>query len=334
VVRTLKLTDLLPDAGRPVAYYPRLRRLTGSTNATLLLCQLVYWHGKQADQEGWIFKRVQTVAADPAAERNPENQSLQYETGLAYKELISARQDLVRRGLVRERYARSEHRLYIRLELSAIQAGLGHLPREHLPKRRMALDETEDGILQKGGSLIGTYIDYTQTTTQKKTPAPEHASEFLQEARQPLEIPVTPAAAMVHPVIQLFQQVCGSLPGSSQYQTVIEMMRHFRSLHGPKTVEHLRTFWLAWSSRRRLSDGRPYDPASLTWLTEWALNGSIPPQKGQSHGTHQPTDEKEQALGPSDLSAARRINCRLRKEGLPTLRRSRLPSERRTIRRS
>jgi len=23
-------------------------------------------------------------------------------------------------------------------------------------------------------------------------------------------------------------------------------------------------------------DGRPYDPGNVTWLTEWALNGTIP----------------------------------------------------------
>lgn len=38
---------------------------------------------------------------------------------------------------------------------------------------------------------------------------------------------------------------------------------------------YLAPFWLAWSGRKRL-DGRPYDPGNITWLTEWALNGTVP----------------------------------------------------------
>jgi hypothetical protein len=51
----MKLTDFLQDVGRPVAFYPSLRRITGSTTATLFLCQLIYWKGKEADKEGWIY---------------------------------------------------------------------------------------------------------------------------------------------------------------------------------------------------------------------------------------------------------------------------------------
>jgi len=38
---------------------------------------------------------------------------------------------------------------------------------------------------------------------------------------------------------------------------------------------YLAPFWLAWSGRKRL-DGRPYDPGNITWLTEWALNRTVP----------------------------------------------------------
>ena len=38
---------------------------------------------------------------------------------------------------------------------------------------------------------------------------------------------------------------------------------------------YLAPFWLAWSGRKRL-DRRPYDPGNITWLTEWALNGTVP----------------------------------------------------------
>jgi hypothetical protein len=78
----LRLTDFLADAGRPVAYYPRLRELTGSISATLLLCQLIYWHGKQRDPSGWIYKRTMPLQDDPRGNVDPSNQSLANETGL------------------------------------------------------------------------------------------------------------------------------------------------------------------------------------------------------------------------------------------------------------
>jgi hypothetical protein len=75
----------------------------------------------------------------------------------------------------------------------------------------------------------------------------------------------------------------GKVPGLSQYKNVIEAMRFLRArekLEDPALRAYLAPYWLAWSSRKRL-DGRPYDPGNLTWLTEWALNGSIPPSGGR-----------------------------------------------------
>jgi hypothetical protein len=329
----VKLIDLLPDAGRPVAYYPSLRSLTGSTTATLLLCQLIYWHGKQADKDGWIFKRSRVVADDPEGRLDPSNQSIEYETGLTYKEQIRARRMLRQRGLLQERSNRVEHEVRFRVNFERLRAAWGAAASRQVPIGQLTGDQWELDKLPTVTSIKGTYTDYTQTTTQKKTPAAVSPAEALQEGHQALRIPDTPAAAMEHPDIQLFQRVCGRIPGSSQYLTVIETMRHFREMHGPQTVEHLRPFWLAWSSRKRLSDGRPYDPGSLTWLTEWALNGTIPPQKVETHGASQQADGKKQALGPTDLSAARRINRRLRRSQLPSLSRPGLPPEGSTPRR-
>ena len=67
----MKLTDFLSGVGRPVAYYPSLRRITGSTNATIFLCQLIYWKGKEADPNGWLYK---------------ESDEIEVETGLSYGE--------------------------------------------------------------------------------------------------------------------------------------------------------------------------------------------------------------------------------------------------------
>jgi hypothetical protein len=107
----LRLSDVIADAGRPVAFYPRLRAITGSTNATLLLCQLIYWCGKQRDSDGWVFKRTTLAEDDPDGREDPSNQSLAQETGLTYKELLVSRRLLQRRGFIHERHDYSRHRL-------------------------------------------------------------------------------------------------------------------------------------------------------------------------------------------------------------------------------
>jgi hypothetical protein len=138
----MKLTDLLANPGRPIAYYPQLRLITGSVNATLLLCQLLYWHGKQHDPNGWIVKRGRVDPDDPWGNIDALNQSIEQETGLTYKEQKVARRLLRTRGLLRERRDRLRHLMYFQLDLQAIRAAWDRLPVEQLPKRQVAVAQT------------------------------------------------------------------------------------------------------------------------------------------------------------------------------------------------
>lgn len=101
----MKLTDFLQDVGRPIAYYPSLRKITGSTNATILLCQFIYWRGKESDPEGWLYKDAETI---------------EIETGLSYEEQKAARRRLIETNLLEEYYARLEHQMWFRLILDTI----------------------------------------------------------------------------------------------------------------------------------------------------------------------------------------------------------------------
>lgn len=126
----MKVAELIPDVGRPVAFYPRLREIAGSVNATLLLCQLLYWHGKQDDPDGWIMKRGTIDLSDPDGELDASSQSLERETGLTYREQVTARRLLRERGLLRERTDRLSHRSYFQLDLDALRLrwdDVGHL---------------------------------------------------------------------------------------------------------------------------------------------------------------------------------------------------------------
>lgn len=101
----MKLTEFISDVGRPVAYYPGLKKITKSTTATILLCQLIYWTGKQADPEGWIYKT---------------SDDLEEETGLTYDEQKTARTQLVKLGLIEEVYRRLDHQMAFRIMANAI----------------------------------------------------------------------------------------------------------------------------------------------------------------------------------------------------------------------
>jgi hypothetical protein len=308
----LKVKDLLPGISPPVAYYPGLNALTGSPNATLLLCQLIYWSGKQRDPGGWIYKRAATRNEGAHGKADPADQSLEDETGLNYRDQWVARRQLRTRGFLRERYARSEHRLYYQVDFGTLgQAWKRHLSRSLL-ESKVAPAKDEDGTCEDGSSLNGTSRDYPETTSEIPATTTSYSTVGFQIAEEiPERIPSTPVEAMQHPDIQTFTQVCGRVPGVDQYRVVIETIRYFRAQKGDKAVEYLRPFWLSWSARRRRSDGRPYDPASLTWLTEWAVNGAIPTQNGGSNDKNRPHNSQPRAHRATELAADRAAAARI-----------------------
>jgi hypothetical protein len=100
----------------------------------------------------------------------------------------------------------------------------------------------------------------------------------LEEGSGEKPIPETPAQAMDDPDIVVYSEVSGRIPGVSQYKTVIDTVGYLRkakNLTYEMAITYLAPYWLAWSSRKT-RDGKPYDPSNLSWLTEWAMNGSVP----------------------------------------------------------
>lgn len=91
----MKLSNAIIDLGRPVAYYPALRKITGSTNATIFLCQLLYWStDKRAKADGSVYKTATEI---------------EEETGLTYNEQKTARLSLLERELISEERMRLDH---------------------------------------------------------------------------------------------------------------------------------------------------------------------------------------------------------------------------------
>jgi len=150
----MKLTDFLSDVGRPVAYYPELRKITGSTNATILLCQFIYWRGKESDNDGWLYKTADEI---------------EKETGLSYGEQKTARRDLISAGLLDEHYARLDHQMKFKLNLDAINEKWGK-PQTEIP---------ESGKPQLGNEGNPLSLNESEITTEN-TPSVLSAKDVQQ----------------------------------------------------------------------------------------------------------------------------------------------------------
>jgi hypothetical protein len=138
----MKLSDFLTDVGRPIAYYPGLRKITGSTTATIFLCQFVYWTGKESSGDGWIYKTSDEIES---------------ETGLSYHEQKTAREKLKSNNLISEKYARLDHQMYFKVNLETLNNLWGNPPTVIPESDNVALGN--DALPH---SLIGT----TETTTE------------------------------------------------------------------------------------------------------------------------------------------------------------------------
>ena len=93
-----KLSDYILGLGRTVAYYPKLKRVTGSTTATILLCQFLYWSDKTSD--GWIYK---------------DSSEIEEETGLTANEQRTAKKCLEDAKLLEYTFKRFERKTKYRI---------------------------------------------------------------------------------------------------------------------------------------------------------------------------------------------------------------------------
>ena len=102
----MRLTDFLQGvSSRQVQYYPDLVPILGSVTATILFGQLLYWRGKEATQDGWLFK---------------SQAEIQLETALTREEQETARKKMRETGVLRERKKGIPCRLWYWLDLDKV----------------------------------------------------------------------------------------------------------------------------------------------------------------------------------------------------------------------
>ena len=88
----------LRGTGQPIAYFPKLGKYIGCVKAGIFLGQMVFWSDKTDNPLG-VYKT---------------SEQIEEETGLSYREQMSARKKLVALGLISETYKRLDHRLYFK----------------------------------------------------------------------------------------------------------------------------------------------------------------------------------------------------------------------------
>ena len=61
---------------RPIAYNPGLAIIFGSTNAGILMSQLLYWHEKGKRPDGWIFKTIEEMYQETGLTRDQQDTAI------------------------------------------------------------------------------------------------------------------------------------------------------------------------------------------------------------------------------------------------------------------
>ncbi len=160
----MRPSDLLLDFGRPVAYYPGLVKRFGSVNAVIFFSQIFYWQDK-TDSELGVYKSSEDITA---------------ETGLSYREQLTARKHLVKRGILIETDRRLEHKIYYRIDCDQLDQIMTQ-PIDNLPNAQSAIGESHNGDLAKqqnerppqdkfdGGGETNPQFDPTEITTETTT---------------------------------------------------------------------------------------------------------------------------------------------------------------------
>lgn len=86
--------------GNPINFYPSLVKAFGNRNVAIFIGQMGYWRDRITDKEGRIYKTAEEI---------------EDETSLTYKEQIYVRNFLKKKGILTEKYYRSIHRLYFKI---------------------------------------------------------------------------------------------------------------------------------------------------------------------------------------------------------------------------
>lgn len=171
----MKPLESLRVMGRVVAYHPRIAKHVGGVNAAILLCQLIYWDDRAADQELGIYKT---------------SEEWEEETGLSYREQATARTKLRELGLLTETSKRLQHRIYYKINHDAFNELIAqiHTDSTAIPQVPEAQSPNDENAFREDLNSRSPNIKITtEITTQKSVcdppPNPSSAGACCQQMR-------------------------------------------------------------------------------------------------------------------------------------------------------
>lgn len=246
----VRASDLLLDFGRPVAYFPGLVKRFGSVNAVIFFSQIFYWQDK-ADSKLGVYKTSEEIES---------------ETGLSYREQLTARKHLVSRGILVETNKRLEHKIYYLIDCEKLDCVMSQ-PIENTPNAQSATGESHNGDFAEqqnerprqdktdGGDETNPQFDPTEITTYITTDITDGTSGEPDDKKSSSKIKLN-----YENIINSYHDILADMPA-------IKVMTDERK-------RKLRNFWIKFKfNQERWENYLSYIASNCRWMMEDRDNG-------------------------------------------------------------
>ncbi|EPF6394965.1 replication protein [Proteus mirabilis] len=246
----MRASDLLLDFGRPVAYFPGLVKRLGSVNAVIFFSQIFYWQDK-ADSKLGVYKTSEEIES---------------ETGLSYREQLTARKHLVSRGILVETNKRLEHKIYYLIDCEKLDYVMSQ-PIENAPNAQSATGENHNSDFAEqqnerprqdktdGGDETNPQFDPTEITTYITTDITDGTSGEPDDKKSSSKIKLN-----YENIINSYHDILSDMPA-------IKVMTDERK-------RKLRNFWIKFKfNQERWENYLSYIASNCRWMMEDRDNG-------------------------------------------------------------
>ncbi|MEQ5390796.1 MULTISPECIES: replication protein [Proteus] len=246
----MRASDLLLDFGRPVAYFPGLVKRFGSVNAVIFFSQIFYWQDK-ADSKLGVYKTSEEIES---------------ETGLSYREQLTARKHLVSRGILVETNKRLEHKIYYLIDCEKLDYVMSQ-PIENAPNAQSATGESHNSDFAEqqnerprqdktdGGDETNPQFDPTEITTYITTDITDGTSGEPDDKKSSSKIKLN-----YENIINSYHDILSDMPA-------IKVMTDERK-------RKLRNFWIKFKfNQERWENYLSYIASNCRWMMEDRDNG-------------------------------------------------------------
>lgn len=246
----MRASDLLLDFGRPVAYFPGLVKRLGSVNAVIFFSQIFYWQDK-ADSKLGVYKT---------------SEEIETETGLSYREQLTARKHLVSRGILVETNKRLEHKIYYLIDCEKLDYVMSQ-PIENAPNAQSATGESHNSDFAEqqnerprrdktdGGDETNPQFDPTEITTYITTDITDGTSGEPDDNKSSSKIKLN-----YENIINSYHDILSDMPA-------IKVMTDERK-------RKLRNFWIKFKfNQERWENYLSYIASNCRWMMEDRDNG-------------------------------------------------------------